>query len=179
VTNNDELAATMRLMRNFGFCDMDKVIHPGTNGKMIEVAAAMGLANLDVVSDMIEANRQNYRTYQEALSGLPGIRLLVPDQAELSNYHYVVMQVGSDCPVSRDAIIRCLHAENVLARRYFWPGCHRMKPYRDLFPHARLLLPNTERVADRVVVLPTGVTMDSLAVQTVASIIRVFTGAHV
>lgn len=42
VTNNDELAETMRLMRNFGFHGYDNVIHPGTNGKMIEVCVAMG-----------------------------------------------------------------------------------------------------------------------------------------
>ena len=46
-TNDDELAEAMRLMRNFGFKGYDNVIHPGTNGKMIEVCAAMGLANLD------------------------------------------------------------------------------------------------------------------------------------
>ncbi len=176
VTNNDALAAAMRLMRNFGFADMDRVIHPGTNGKMIEIAAAMGLANLDVVADMIEANRRNHQTYTEALSGLPGIRVLGFDEAELSNYHYVVMEAGGDCPVSRDEIIRCLHAENILARRYFWPGCHRMQPYRDLFPHAGLLLPNTEKVAASVVVLPTGTTMDTEMVQRVASIIRVTVG---
>src|SRR3546814_14713893 len=46
-TNDDELAEAMRLIRNFGFKGYDNVIHPGTNGKMIEVCAAMGLANLD------------------------------------------------------------------------------------------------------------------------------------
>ena len=45
LTNDAELAETMRLMRNFGFSGMDTVIYPGTNGKMIEISAAMGLAN--------------------------------------------------------------------------------------------------------------------------------------
>src|SRR3546814_10862473 len=40
-TNDDELAEAMRLIRNFGFKGYDNVIHPGTNGKMIEVCAAM------------------------------------------------------------------------------------------------------------------------------------------
>ena len=44
VTDDDELAETMRLMRNFGFAGYDNVVHPGTNGKMIEVCAAMGLS---------------------------------------------------------------------------------------------------------------------------------------
>lgn len=177
VTNDDELAQTMRLMRNFGFVAMDKVVHPGTNGKMIEVAAAMGLVNLDAIDSVIAANRRNHQTYREALSGLPGISLLTFDEAERNNYQYVVMQVGEDCPVSRDRIIEALHAENIRARKYFWPGCHNMQPYRDLYPHAGLLLPNTQRVADRVVVLPTGTTMDSEMVRTVAAVIRVLLNA--
>jgi dTDP-4-amino-4,6-dideoxygalactose transaminase len=173
VTSDDELAETMRLMRNFGFVAMDKVVHPGTNGKMIEVAAAMGLVNLDAIDGVIAANRRNHQTYRQALSGLPGISLLNFDDDERNNYQYVVMQVGDGCPVGRDRIIEALHAENIRARKYFWPGCHNMSPYRELYPHAGLLLPNTQKVADRVVVLPTGTTMNDEMVNTVAATIRV------
>lgn len=179
VTNDDELAETMRLMRNFGFSGLDNVIHMGTNGKMIEVAAAMGLVNLDAIDSVIEANRRNYQAYREGLSGLPGISLLDFDETERNNYQYVVMEVGEDCPVSRDRIIGALHAENILARKYFWPGCHNMKPYRELYPYAGLLLPNTQKVADRVVVLPTGTTMTKDMVDTVASAVRVIAEANV
>jgi dTDP-4-amino-4,6-dideoxygalactose transaminase len=173
VTNDDSLAETMRLMRNFGFSGLDNVIHPGTNGKMIEVAAAMGLVNLDAIDSVIAANRRNHQTYRDALSGLPGISLLDFDEAERNNYQYVVMEVGESCPVSRDQIIAALHAENIRARKYFWPGCHNMQPYRELYPHAGLLLPNTIKIANRVVVLPTGTTMTSEMVKSVAAVVRV------
>jgi dTDP-4-amino-4,6-dideoxygalactose transaminase len=173
VTNDGELAEAMRLMRNFGFSGVDNVIHPGTNGKMIEIAAAMGLVNMDAIDLVIEANRHNYHAYREGLSGVPGINLLTFDETERNNYQYVVMEVGEDCRVSREQIIQALHAEKILARKYFWPGCHNMKPYRALFPHAGLLLPNTQQVADRVVVLPTGTTMDSNMVATVCAVLRV------
>jgi dTDP-4-amino-4,6-dideoxygalactose transaminase len=153
-TNDDNLAETMRLMRNFGFKGYDNVIHPGTNGKMIEVCAAMGLANLDGFDGLVEANRRNHAAYKQALADIPGISVLDYVSAERSNHHYIVLEVGDECPVSRDDIIAALHAENVLARKYFWPGCHGMQPYRDLFPHAGLMLPNTIAVAKRVVVLP-------------------------
>lgn len=179
VTNDDDLAEAMLLMRNFGFVAMDKVVHPGTNGKMIEVAAAMGLVNLDAIDNVIEANHRNHQAYREGLSGLPGISLLAYDEAERNNYQYVVMEVGAGCAVSRNQIIEALHAENIRARKYFWPGCHNMQPYRDLYPHAGLLLPNTQRVADRVVVLPTGTTMDVEMVCTVVSVIRALTGNKV
>lgn len=172
VTNEDELAAAMRLMRNFGFSGYDQVIHPGTNGKMVEICAAMGLANLDYIDSVIEANRRNYHAYREALAELPGVSVLPRDKAERDNCQYVVLEIGEDCPVGRDAIVAALHAENVLARKYFWPGCHRMQPYCELFPHAGLVLPHTDRVAGRVIVLPTGTTLPNGAIEAIASIIR-------
>ena len=172
VTNDDGLAATMRLMRNFGFEGLDQVSHPGTNGKMIEIAAAMGLANLPKLDEVIAANRRNYQAYAEALDGIPGLSLLRYDENERNNYQYVVLEVAEDCPASRDRLVEALRAENIMARRYFWPGCHRMEPYRSLFPHAGLVLPATEAVANRVVVLPTGQTMDADMVQTVVQVIR-------
>lgn len=173
VTNDDDLAETMRLMRNFGFVAMDKVVHPGTNGKMIEVAAAMGLVNLDAIDGVIAANQRNHQAYRKLLSGLPGINVLAFDDTERNNYQYAVMEVSEKCPVNRDQIIEALHAENIRARKYFWPGCHNMQPYRDLYPHAGLLLPNTQQVADSVVVLPTGTTMDDEMVHAVSTVIRV------
>jgi len=172
VTNDDALAGRMRLMRNFGFSGLDQVSHPGTNGKMIEIAAAMGLVNLDAVDAVIAANRANHDSYRAALAGIPGVRLLDYDANERNNYQYVVAEVGPDCPVSRDAIVDALRAEHIMARRYFWPGCHRMEPYRSLFPHAGLVLLATERVAAGVMVLPTGQTMGAEHIAVVAQVIR-------
>lgn len=172
VTDDDDLAEAMRLMRNFGFHGYDNVIHPGTNGKMIEVCAAMGLANLDGFAAVVKSNRRNHAAYRSALDGIGGLSVLEYDPGESNSHHYIVLEVDGACAASRDAIIAALHAENVLARRYFWPGCHRMRPYRDLFPHAGLMLPNTRQVADRVVVLPNGCVLEPDQVATVADVIR-------
>ncbi|EMR14100.1 Aminotransferase [Methylophaga lonarensis MPL] len=172
LTNNDKLAEKMRLMRNFGFAGLDNVIHPGTNGKMTEINAAMGLVNLDNLNEVVLRNEENYRAYQQGLNDLPGVSVFAFDENEQNNFQYVVMEVGEDCPVNRDQIIEALHAENVLARKYFWPGCHKMLPYRDLYPHAELLLPITQNVADRVVVLPTGNALSAKSIETVCQIIH-------
>ncbi len=172
VTDEDELADTMRLMRNFGFSGLDNVIHPGTNGKLPEICAAMGLVNLDAIEGVIGANARNHEIYRQELAGIPGVTLLAYDESERNNYQYVVLEIGEDCPASRDAILETLRAENVLARRYFWPGCHRMRPYRDLFPNAGLLLPHTESVANQVIVLPTGQALPEGAIASIAAIIR-------
>lgn len=172
VTNDDALAETMRLMRNFGFAGFDNVIHPGTNGKMVEVCAAMGLTNLDYIDTVIDANRRNHDAYAAALAGIEGVRLLSFDTTSKNNFQYVVLEVTEGGAVRRDAILAALHAENVLARKYFWPGCHRMKPYRDLFPNAGVMLEHTQDVADRVIVLPTGTTLPEGAPDLIATVVR-------
>jgi dTDP-4-amino-4,6-dideoxygalactose transaminase len=177
VTEDDELAEAMRLMRNFGFSGYDNVIHPGTNGKMVEICAAMGLANIDEFDRFVEINRANHARYRDALMDTRGVSLLEYDTAEKNSHHYVVLEISPECKVSRNDIIAALHAENVLARRYFWPGCHKMKPYRELFPHAGLMLTRTERLAESIAVLPAGADLDSSAIETVCQIIRCLTRA--
>lgn len=173
LTNNNELAEKMRLMRNFGFAGYDRVIYLGTNGKMTEIAAAMGLTSLEIIEDLIRVNRSNYEQYQEQLQGIPGISLIDYTTTEKRNFHYIVVQVDpAVCPLNRDELVEVLHAENVLARKYFWPGCHRMQPYRALFPNAYLLLPNTELRGARVMVLPTGQCVSKKDITAISEIIR-------
>jgi len=68
--------------------------------------------------------------------------------------------------------LKVLHAENVLARRYFYPGCHRMEPYRSFSPHSHLLLSETEKVSQCVLVLPTGTSVSPDQISIICSIIR-------
>jgi dTDP-4-amino-4,6-dideoxygalactose transaminase len=172
-TNNDELAAKIRLMTNFGFSGYDNVIYIGTNGKMTEVSAAMGLTNLEGIDGLIAANRHNYEAYQAGLAGIPGLSLVPYDSAERGNYQYVVVEVDeATAGLTRDDLIKVLHAEKILARKYFWPGCHRMEPYRSLYPYAGMFLPETERVAARVMILPTGTAMSAADIATVCDILR-------
>jgi dTDP-4-amino-4,6-dideoxygalactose transaminase len=74
--------------------------------------------------------------------------------------------------IGRDTLLTLLHAENVIARRYFYPGCHRMEPYRSFFPNAHLLLPQTEQVARRVLILPNGQTVGAPEIDAICGIIR-------
>jgi dTDP-4-amino-4,6-dideoxygalactose transaminase len=177
-TNDDELAEAMRLMRNFGFKGYDNVIHPGTNGKMPEINAAMGLVNLDALPGFIAENRSCHAQYSDVLSEDESVRLLSFNEADSPNYHYAVIELMSPSEALRDSVVAALHAENILARKYFWPGCHRMPPYRDLFPHANLLLPQTESVAASVIVLPTGGALPSHAIETVGDVIRTLGNAR-
>jgi len=173
VTNDDELARKIRLMKNFGFTFYDQTSYIGINGKMNEVTAAMGLTNLESLDNFVEVNRRNYELYARELAGLEGIALFPCPKGEKWNYQYVVLDIDeSRTIVSRDELIEILHRENVLARRYFYPGCHRMEPYRSAFPEAGLRLPETERLANRVLCLPTGTAVEEHQISIISGILR-------
>jgi dTDP-4-amino-4,6-dideoxygalactose transaminase len=174
VTNNDILASKLRLMKNFGFSGMDNVIYIGTNGKMNEFSAAMGLTSLESLEEFISANLKNYRTYQKHLSKISGISLRTYDERESNNYQYIIIDVDStNAGISRDHLINILHAENIRARRYFYPGCHRMEPYRSYYPNTGLLLPETEKMAERVICLPTGTAVHPEDIEKICLLIRI------
>ena len=177
VTNDDALAKKIRFMKNFGFSNYDEVDHLGINGKMPEICAAMGLTGLESFDSFVAANRRNHARYRAELSEVPGLKLIGYDEADSPNYGYVVLEVDEAAAgLARDTLYRCLHAENVLARRDFYPGCHRMEPYRSLFPHASLLLPETEALVRRVLVLPTGVSVSEADVSAVCALLRFLIG---
>jgi dTDP-4-amino-4,6-dideoxygalactose transaminase len=173
VTDNDALAEKLRLMRNFGFSGYDAVEHLGMNAKMPEVCAAMGLTCLENIDFFIAVNRRNHFAYRSQLAGLPGIKLLKYDEGQQCNYQYAIVEVDpAESPLSRDELLQVLHAERVLARRYFYPSCHRMEPYRSYDPSAGLSLPETERIAQRVLALPTGTTVGHRDIELIAAVIR-------
>jgi dTDP-4-amino-4,6-dideoxygalactose transaminase len=140
---------------------------------MTEASAAMGLTNLESLDDFLAANIQNYTLYQQFLSDLPGCKFISYPDNEAKNYQYVVLEIDKEeAGIDRDSILQILHSENILARRYFYPGCHRMEPYRSLYPYNAYRLPRTEELVKRVLVLPTGTAVHPHEIEAITSIIR-------
>jgi dTDP-4-amino-4,6-dideoxygalactose transaminase len=121
---------------------------------------ALGLTSLEHMPEFIDRNRSNYLVYLDQLRNIPGISLLTYNDEERCNFQYVVVEVDQDLTrLSRDALVTVFHAENILARRYFYPGVHRMGPYAS--GHGARELPVTEQMASRAVTLPTGTAVDA------------------
>jgi dTDP-4-amino-4,6-dideoxygalactose transaminase len=160
-TNDGELAGRCRLLKNFGFKGYDTVLSAGINGKMSEVHAAMGLALLESLPRILEENRERYRVYQKTLGGVDGLRLVTYDEGEENNFQYVTVEVDPETAgLSRNQVLGLLTAENILARRYFHPGCHRLPPHT-LDPSIdRSRLAQTEMLCARVLCLPAGAALD-------------------
>jgi dTDP-4-amino-4,6-dideoxygalactose transaminase len=170
-TNDDALARRMRMLANFGYGDREVPEIVGTNAKMHEASAAMGLTNLESLGEFVAVNRRHYQAYRAKLASLDGVHVIDCPEREDQNYQYIVIEIdGARASLTRDELLEVLTAENVLARRYFFPGAHRLAPYRaadDSVPH----LPETERLCESVLLLPTGTAVSDEDVAGVADLI--------
>ncbi len=171
-TTNKEIADKLRIIRNFGFVDYDEVIGVGTNGKMPEICAAMGLSNLKAFSTTMTKCKETYLEYKKCVSNISGVKLIDYDEKEKNNCHYIVLEIDEQkTRISRDDLIKLLHAENIIARRYFYPGNHKMEPYRSLYPSNKHMI-LTDNLASNVLLLPSGATVNNRIIENICALLR-------
>jgi len=164
-TNNDRVATALRLRRNYGFVRETVTAVAGTNAKMSEIHAAMGLISLKSMNWIRTVNRARYEQYYAELQDVAGISFRETSlQDNGGNYQYIVLDVSQ----GRDALYDKLQSEGVMARRYFHPGCHRLLPWAE----ERISLPVTEKMSDRLLCLPTGLNVLPRDVERICNIIR-------
>lgn len=169
-TNDTELAKKIRLARNFGITGEDQCAGLGMNAKMTESCAAMGLSNFDNLEKLIAINKNCWQRYAAGLADIPGLSLICYKEEEQSNYHYIMLRVDEKhFGLSRDALKMALQEKNVLARRYFTPGCHRLPPYST---QSIASLPHTEVLCEQCLVLPNGEQMQEGYIETLCAFIR-------
>jgi dTDP-4-amino-4,6-dideoxyglucose len=170
-TNDGTLADRLQRTRNYGFNNRGVVVCQGTNAKMSEAHASMGLACLDEMPMILERNRNNYAAYDKVLCNIPGIRLISHGEATSHNYHYVIAEIDATVfGLHRDELAYILTAEGILARRYFHPGCHRSEPYCSR--PVRQQLPCTEALMERALCLPTGLQIRPAEIESIGAVIR-------
>ncbi|TDC61644.1 dTDP-4-dehydro-6-deoxyglucose aminotransferase [Micromonospora sp. KC207] len=170
VTDDDDLAHRVRSLANFGIGLRSPSAAGGTNAKMSEACAAMGLTSLDAFPEVARHNRENYEQYCGELARMPGLSVIdfVPDERQ--NYQYVIVEIDPDVTgLHRDLLVDLLRAENVVAQRYFSPACHELEPYRS---RQQVQLPHTERLSARVLALPTGSGISREDIRRVCNIVR-------
>jgi dTDP-4-amino-4,6-dideoxygalactose transaminase len=172
ITTQDALlAAKLRALRNYGFAGHDVVSGLGINAKMHEISAAMALSNLPHYVKLADHNRRIQEAYVRVLGQADGVLPYLQEIAA-SNEHYAVFRLSETCTVDRDILMDVLRAENVLARRYFWPGCHRAPPY-NLQPRPEL--PVTDSLCESVFQLPTGLQIEPADAEDIARCVALCT----
>jgi dTDP-4-amino-4,6-dideoxygalactose transaminase len=148
------LTRKLNYLKNFGFKNETEVVMPGTNSKMNEIQALMGLQMLPLVDGFIAKRKRITELYRERLAGLPGVffpRLPPPEVRH--NYAYApVLFDEAEFGVGRDRVYTDLESFNVLTRRYFYPLVCDFACYKAVAVEGSLA--TARRVASQVLCLP-------------------------
>ncbi len=128
------LRAALERLANHGLDEEGDVAMAGTNAKMTEVQALVGLLMLDRLPGIMERGRVIAETYRARLAGLPGIDCLAPPAPGVAvNHAFAPALVDpSRAGLDRDALRDALMARNVFTRRYFHPSACDMSAFRHL-----------------------------------------------
>lgn len=137
--------------KNFGITGPESVDYIGTNAKMNEFQAAMGICNLKHVDDEINKRKVVFNRYVEQLRGIEGVKLSAPKVGVKSNYAYFPV-VFDGYKYSRDQVFEKLKESNIFSRKYFYPLTNDFKCYNERFTFEKT--PVAKYVADRVLTLP-------------------------
>jgi dTDP-4-amino-4,6-dideoxygalactose transaminase len=161
VTDDDDLAASLRLLRSHGMTTLTwerhrghaasyDVVERGFNYRLDELRAAIGLHQLRRLPEENARRRELTERYRERLHGVSGISIPFAelDEANVSAHHLAVALMPSD---RRDEV-RAALADRRIQTSVHYPPIHRFSYYEEL--GSRRPLPRTEEVAERVVTLP-------------------------
>jgi len=147
-------------LKNFGIHGPEEVNAIGGNAKMDEFRAAMGICNLRRIGDSLADRKRVYERYMQHLQGVKGITIPGPQQDVVWNYAYMpVVFDEKEFGKNRDMVFEQLKAQDIIARKYFYPAlndmtCYQQLGYTDPTPIARdislrvLTLPMYEGLAD-------------------------------
>lgn len=150
---DDALVKKLDDLKNFGLHSPEEGWYAAGNGKMSEFQAAMGICNLRHLAEEIAKRGAAVQRYRDRLSGVAGIRLC-PVQADVvPNYAYFPV-VFDGFRQTRDEIFEKLKAEDIIARKYFYPLTNGFACYRDLETAGEEKTPVAKYIADRVLTLP-------------------------
>ena len=160
-TNDGVLVERLQRYRNFGLGAPSHLFENiiGTNGKLNEVHAAMALASLPYLNNIVAANRIRFQNYLSALEPIPHLRMLESPQPAIESSSHVlnVLNIEAEWPLSRNQMWKLLSAEGLGVTPYYSPPLSRiqMNP-SDVSP---CQLPVSEKLAEHFLQLPSGKSM--------------------
>ena len=144
-TQDKELDEKLRRIRFFGFENHADIVEDGTNGKMTEVHAAVGLANLKCLGAALEDRKHKYAIYKEALSKDSSLSFQKINGGCNYSYFPVIFK-------SEEALLKVesrLNDNHIFPRRYFYPS---VNTFTNLVPYVPMSV--SEDIARRILCLP-------------------------
>lgn len=171
-TNDDALAAKLRNIRSSYGAGAPVPVVKTSNGRMSEAQAAIALMSLEDFPQNQSKNEMLFNKYKKCLKDLPGIELIHPAGVTFSNYQYVVCEIDEKAfGMGRDTLLTILNADNIIARRYFYPGVHRSVGFESKYQQDANSLTVTEEVCESAIQFPIGALVDESAVDKICGII--------
>lgn len=150
--HDKEYCEKLHELKNFGIHGQDDVLGIGGNAKLDEFRAAMGICNLRRIDECIEQRKRVYERYFEHLNGVDGIKLCAVPQDVESNYAYFPVYFDeTKFGKSRDDVFEQLKAQEIFARKYFYPAINELSCYSGQFP---LDTPVAHNVSMNILTLP-------------------------
>lgn len=158
--SDKSLESKISSLRNFGITGPESVDMVGTNAKMNEFQAAMGLCNLKHIDEELEKRAIAEKCYRERLQGVPGIKLS-PVQDGVTHNHAYFPVVFDGYKYNRDEIAQKLSENGIFARKYFYPITNEFSCYKGMY---RGETPLAKDVSEKVLTLPmyAGLTEDEV-----------------
>ena len=169
VTNDDELAAKVRILKGQGMDPKKRYWFPvvGYNYRMTNIQAAIGLAQLENADKFCEKRRMIARWYSESLKNIPGITLPVEKDYALHSYWMYSILIEDGYGKGRDEVMELLYKSGGETRPFFYP-MHVMPVYWENSPG----LKNAEDIASRGINLPTFYELTEEDVRYISGVIR-------
>jgi len=146
VTNDKELQNKIKRLRFFGHDDNKDIIEDGLNGKMTEIQAALGIANLKYFDEVLEDRKNKYLYYQERINSNKNISFQTIKHGSI-NYSYFPV-IFKDEKMLLTAQKR-MNEKNIYPRRYFYPSLNTFSKVVDY-----AYTPISEDISNRILCLP-------------------------
>ena len=148
---NKERFKAMSKLVNFGFTSQEDIDYVGTNARMNEFEAVMGICNLRHFEEEVAKRKAVGDRYYERLTGVKGIKLIeIPEDLEWNYAYFPVIFDGYK--ENRDEIKAKLEGENIYARKYFYPIVNKAACYEKVY--GAVNVPVAAHAADCVLTLP-------------------------
>lgn len=146
-TSSPELLKKLAYIRNFGFSNVDEINSLGINAKNCEFHAAMGLANLPYIEEIMQRRKELWAYYNEKLKGLDVGKIEINPDSVFNHAYYPVIFNSEESLLKS---VNELNINRIYPRRYFYP-CLSGLPYLE---HVDEETPIASELAKRVICLP-------------------------
>jgi dTDP-4-amino-4,6-dideoxygalactose transaminase len=153
-TDDDDLAARLRTLRNQGQGARYDYEEPGFNARMTELQAAVGVAQMGRFDRIVEARRNNAAALTEGLRGIEGLTLPAEPPGRFHVYHHYAARVGLDARLTREKVVDALGEAGVEAGTHYPRAVYDYACFRADPRVGKVRLPQAETLAAEVVSLP-------------------------